>query len=95
MVTFMIVSLSSSVFGAAQVRPVDGLVYPSAESGHGRVDSRKLRITAAVAPGDHAVDTSPTHQRPARVSLQGQDNTLHQLSRHSVPHEKTNELSFS
>lgn len=71
-----VLSLSSSVFGTAEVRPVDGLVYPSAEFGHGRVDSRKLCITAAVAPGDHAIDTPPTHQRPPRVSLQEQESVV-------------------
>lgn len=65
------------MFATSQVGPIDGLVYPSAEFGHSRVDSWKLSISTAIAPGDHSIDTPSTHQRPTRVSLQGKHHTLY------------------
>lgn len=53
-----------SVFGAAWIRPIDGLVYPAVKSGHSCVHPRILCIAAAVAPGNQAVHPAPAHQRP-------------------------------
>ncbi len=57
---------------ASWIWAVYGLVNPSAEPGHGRINPWKPRISTAISPRDQAIDTSVTHQRPSRVSLEHQ-----------------------
>lgn len=62
--------------------PIDGLVYPPAKFGHSCVDSWKFSISAAVSPGDQAIDAAPAHQWSAGVTLQDQDKTIFSISYH-------------
>lgn len=50
----------------------DGVVDPPAVFGHGRVDARKLGLSAAVPPGHQAIDPALTDEWTPRVPLNHQ-----------------------